>query len=493
MKYTIDSIKKEQAYHHSVLMVMMKAIIEVFGMDVNVRVGNSLNQGFFVYLGDTSAPLSTSDISRIEEHMEAIIRADIPIETVTMTNEEAVKLWKEYDVPEKVRLLGQRNPEERLEISDIGGYKNCFFSEMVPSTSYVDTYEIRKYRNGFLLRVPYMLSNGKVSEYRDDDKLYEAFADSKKMRKSMGLDYLSDLNEAIRAGRGAELIAEAEKLQQQEIEEIAEEIAEKGRRLILIAGPSSSGKTTFAKRLCAAIGEKTTQEPIYLGTDDYFLNRAETPLGPDGQPDYEGLSALDIELFNSQMKALLNGESIDAPEYDFVTGEKKFGVRTITPLEGQTLVIEGIHSLNDDLTPDIPAGDKYKIYISPLTRIGIDRHNRLSTTDARMLRRMVRDNQFRGTDAAGTLANWYKVRSGENVNIFPYSSYADHVFNSSLVYETALMKTYAQPLLEEIAEDAPEYEEAQRMIAFLRYFEPISRETAENVPDNSLLREFIGK
>lgn len=492
MKYEIKTIKDEQIYHHSLLMVMMKAIIEVYGMNVNVRVGNSLNQGFFVYIDDTSAPIETSAFEKIKSHMQKIIEDDMPIVPIEMTNREAIELWKAYDVPEKVKLLGMRDPEERNVVYQIDDYRNSFYSEMLPSTGCIDTYEIRKYRNGLLLRVPNMLSGGEVSPYRDDDKLYEAFSESKKIRKIMGIDFLADLNQRVLSGDVASVIEESEKLQDREIKELAKRIADEGRRLVLIAGPSSSGKTTFAKRLCAAIGDVAGQEPIYMGTDDYFVNRAETPIGEDGKPDYEGLAALDIELFNQQMNDLLNGKAVDAPVYDFISGEKQFGVRTITPLEGQTLVIEGIHSLNDVLTESIPADWKFKVYISPLTRVGIDRHNRLSTADARLLRRMVRDNRSRGTDATGTLANWVNVRRGESNNIFPYSSCADHVFNSSLVYETAMLKVYAQPLLEAIEAGSPEYDEAQRLIEFIKYFEPIDVKDAAAIPDHSLLREFIG-
>lgn len=493
MRYELKTIKDEQIYHHSALFVMMKAIIEVFGFDINIHIGNSLNQGFFVYMDDTDSPMTTADVSKIIKCMDRIIDEDIPIMMEEMTNSEAMELWFSYEVPEKVKLLSQRDPEEIIRICSLDGYKNCFYSDMVPTTGCIEHFEVRKYRHGLLLRVPYMLSEGRIPEYRDDDKLYNAFADSKRARKVVSVDWLCDLNERIENGETAELIAQSEADQQREIEELAQTIVDEGRRLVLIAGPSSSGKTTFAKRLCKAIEEKSSDAPIYMGTDDYFVDRAQTPLGPDGEPDYEGLAALDLELFNTQMTDLLNGKAVDAPEYDFVTGIKKFGVRTIEPKENQTIVIEGIHSLNDELTKHIPASEKFKIYISPLTKLGIDRHNRLSTADARMLRRMVRDNQFRGTDAAGTIHNWVKVRRGESQNIFPYSSKADYVFNSSLVYETALLKTYAQPLLEEIGKDQPEYEEAQRLIAFIKYFDPIDKKTAEAVPDNSLLREFIGK
>ena len=252
----------------------------------------------------------------------------------------------------------------------------------------------------------------------------------------------------------------------------------------------SSGKTTTAKRLCAAIAERYA-EPLYLGTDDYFVERGETPLGPDGKPDFEGLGAIDLELFNNQMTSLIHGQEVDIPEFDFLTGTKQFGRRITKLRKNQIVVIEGIHSLNDILTENIERKDKFKLYISPLTQMGLDRHNRISTADARMLRRIVRDNQFRGYNAEATIESWPKVRAGESVNVFPYSSSADVVFNSSTVYETNLLRTYVEPLLQEIPETSPQYHEAQRILNFLRYFVRI--ESAEAVPEYSILREFIGR
>lgn len=259
---------------------------------------------------------------------------------------------------------------------------------------------------------------------------------------------------------------------------------------MLIAGPSSSGKTTTAKRICEELEKLTGEDPLYLGTDDYFVERSENPIGPDGKPDFEGLGSLDLKLFNQQMEDLLAGKEVDLPEFDFVAGTKVFGKRITTLRKNQILVVEGIHSLNDVLTERIDSSDKYKIYISPLTQLAMDRHNRMSTADSRLLRRIVRDNQFRGYDAEKTLEMWPKVRAGESVNIFPYSSSADVVFNSSLVYETCMLKTYAEPLLEAIPESSEQYEEAQRILQFMKYFEKI--ESNDAVPDNAIMREFIG-
>jgi uridine kinase len=310
------------------------------------------------------------------------------------------------------------------------------------------------------------------------------------MRKYTGIDYLADLNERIRKGSTDEIISASEWLQSRQLEEFAESVVEEHKKVVLIAGPSSSGKTTTAKRICAEIGRLTGQDPLYLGTDDYFVERKDSPIGPDGKPDFEGIACLDLKLFNQQMEDLLAGREVDLPEFDFYEGTKVFGKRITTLKKNQILVIEGIHSLNDVLTEKIPRKDKFKIYISPLTQIGIDRHNRISTADARLLRRIVRDNQFRGYSAEVTLELWPKVRAGESVNIFPYSSSADVVFNSSTVYETNMLKTFAEPLLEAIPESSPQYDEAQRILTFMKYFDKM--ESTDAVPDNAILREFIG-
>ena len=490
MKFEIKSIKDEQAYQHSGIMILIKAIKDIYN-NPEVVVANSLNQGFFVYVNKRDgSPLGSLDVDKIREKMKSIVRQDLPIKYEWVKCSEAVDIWNKQGFDEKARLFAAGDPEQLVLVYTLDGYKDYFYSDMLPSTGYYEVFDIRPYKNGLLLRNPTMLHPNSCQEYRDDDKLYEAFANSKRMRKLYNIDYLADLNdksdEEVRA-----IIKGSEEFQEKEIAEIARTAVEEGRRLVLIAGPSSSGKTTFAKKLCMRIKELSGVAPIYLGTDDYFLERSETPIGPDGEPDFEGLNALDLDLFNTQMAALLAGEEVDVPEFEFVEGHKIFGNRITKASPDQTIVIEGIHSLNDELTKTVAAKDKFKVYISPLTRISIDAHNRLSTTDSRLFRRMVRDHNFRGRSAAQTLHDWPKVRSGENGNIFPYSSMADVVFNSSLVYETSLLKYYALPLLLEIGEDEPEYEEARRLIDFTNCFKTI--DAIDAVPRNSILREFIGQ
>lgn len=490
MKYDfrINSIENERAYHNTAVLIYLKAFRDVMG-EVDVRIGNSLNQGYFTY-AHTDRPLTSTDVHKIWNRMDDIIKDDIEIVIEEETAAQAAKKWRAAGCKEKAELLEGRDPEEKVAVAVIDGYRNCMYSRVLPSTGYVTIFELRAYRNGLLLRLPNALSPDAIPDYRDDDKLYDAFAESKRMRRHTGIDYLADLNAQIREGNADEVIRASEWLQRRQIEYYADMIVRQGKKIVLIAGPSSSGKTTTAKRLCAALTERIG-EPLYLGTDDYFVERDQTPVGEDGQPDFEGLGALDLELFNSQMANLIHGQEVDLPEFDFINGTKVFGKRITRLKRHQILVIEGIHSLNDVLTETIEAKDKFKLYISPLTQMGMDRHNRISTADARLLRRMVRDNQFRGYNAEATLEAWPKVRAGESVNVFPYSSSADVVFNSSTVYETNLLRTYAEPLLKEIPEDSSQYGEAQRILSFLRYFDVI--ESAEAVPDYSILREFIGK
>ena len=488
-EFKITTFTEERAYHNTAILVYLKAVKSIFE-NADVTIGNSLNQGYYSYINLGGRKLTTLDINRIRDRMNAIIEKDYEVVIEHDTVEHAIKKWYSLGYPEKARLLEFRPPDETIDIVNLHNYRNCMYTVMLPSSGYINLFDIRPYRNGLLLRLPNALHGHTIPKYRDDEKLYEAYAETTRMRKHTGLNYLADLNEQIRAGNADDVIRASEWLQTKQLEEMAARIVEEGRRVVLIAGPSSSGKTTTAKRLCAEIGKLTGEEPLYLGTDDYFVEREDSPIGPDGKPDYEGLDCLDMDLFNDQMEALLDGREVDMPEFDFIEGKKVFGKRITKLRKNQLLVIEGIHSLNDVLTENIERKDKFKIYISPLTQLAVDRHNRLSTADARLLRRMVRDNQFRGSDAEKTLESWPKVRAGESVNIFPYSSSADVVFNSSTVYETCLLKTYAEPLVSAIPETSEQYPEALRILAFMKYFEKI--ESPEAVPDNSILREFIG-
>ena len=487
--FTIKTFTEERAYHNTAIMVYLKAVKAVLG-EVDVTIGNSLNQGYYSYINKGGARLTKSDIHKIRDTMKKFVDQDLELVIENDNVAHAMMKWNSLGYPEKARLLAGRPEDETVEIVNLRNYRNCMYTVLLPSAGYINLFDLRPYRNGLLLRLPNALHGQSIPPYRDDDKLYEAYAECRRMRKYTGIEYLADMNEAIRNGKADDIIRESEWMQARQLEEYATKIVEERKKVVLIAGPSSSGKTTTAKRLCLEISRLTNEDPLYLGTDDYFVERGMTPLGPDGEPDFEGLGAVDLPLFNRQMEDLLAGKEVDMPEFDFINGTKVFGKRITKLKENQIMVIEGIHSLNDIMTQNIPRSDKFKIYISPLTQIAVDRHNRLSTADARLLRRMVRDNQFRGYNAEATLKAWPKVRAGESVNVFPYSSSADVVFNSSTVYETNLLKTYAEPLLTGIGESSEQYAEVQRILSFMKYFDKI--ESDEAVPDNSILREFIG-
>lgn len=441
-------------YQNTISMVYIKAAKDVLP-DTDILIENSLNKGFYTI---PSKPVSQQQVDAISARMEEIIAADLPI----IEEDGAYKL---------------------------DGYSDYFYGGVASSTGCAKLFELRKYAEGILLRFPYPTAPEVLPEYIDDKNLHIAFSEAKKWQQLLGVDYMPDLNDKIAEGKAKELILLSEALHEKKIAEMADMITEGKKRIILIAGPSSSGKTTTAKRLSVQL-RVNGLDPLYMGTDDYFVERAETPIDEDGKPDYEGLGALDIKLFNSNMNDLLAGREVDLPEFDFVNGTKIFGKRIMSIREDQPIIIEGIHALNGKLTEFIPDEEKFKIYISPFTQLNIDMHNRIPTTDARMLRRMVRDHKYRGKSAVATIAQWGQVRAGEDENIFPFNGEADVVFNTVLTYELAVLKKYAQPLLEEIDSRQPEYSEARRLLGFIEGFDVIEDESA--IPNNSILREFIG-
>ncbi|MDY2959527.1 MAG: nucleoside kinase [Hornefia sp.] len=442
-------------HQNSLSLLYCVAIRNLFG-DCRVNIDNSLNQGLYTKV---TRELSDREIASVSEEMRRLAEADMPIKAVDKG------------------------------IYELDGYREKSCLLMVPSTGYLKCFEVRKYKKGVLLRFPLPGDPKKIPEYRDQPRLYEAFEEQSRWNELLGVDYVEDLNRLIEKGDSRELIMLSEALHEKKIAEIADMIKSGQKRIILIAGPSSSGKTTFARRLCVQL-KVNGMDALYLGTDDYFVDREDTPLDENGEPNYEGLDAIDTELFNSNMNDLLSGKSVDLPTFNFITGVKEFGKR-ITRIEpGQPIVIEGIHGLNDKMTLQIPSEEKFKIYISPLTQLNIDPHTRIPTTDERILRRMVRDHQFRNNDAKGTISDWPKVRAGEDKNIFPYNSQADVLFNSYHVYEIAVLKKYAKPMLEAISQEEPEYAEARRLLSFLDFFVDIEDESA--ILSNSIIREFIG-
>lgn len=475
------------AYQHSLSLIYLKAVMDVLG-DLAVEIENSLNNGLYTEI-KTKGSITAEQVRAIEKRMREIVDEDLPIVREVYSRQEAIELWGKYNYPEKSRLLEKTSEVKEAKFYRIEGYRNFFYGLMAPSTGYIEHFELRKYRRGVLLRFPHPSRPDRMPVFKDDRKLYSAFGEANKWQKLLEVAYLPDLNEKIQSGDARELILLSEALHEKKIAEIADKITRRKKRIILIAGPSSSGKTTFARRLCIQL-RVNGLSPLYMGTDDYFVERSQTPLGDDGLPNYEDLEALDIQLFNDNMNGLLKGRAVDIPEFDFLEGKKVFGKRITSIRNNQPIVVEGIHALNGKLAEYIDDDEKFKIYISPFTQLNIDVHNRVPTTDARILRRIVRDYKYRGHSAEATLALWPKVRAGEDKNIFPYNGEADVLFNSALVYELAILKKYAEPLLESVPSDSAQYSEAVRMLKFIKFFEVLEEE--KDIPNNSIMREFIG-
>lgn len=475
------------AYQRSLSLLYLCAVHEVLGVDAEID--NSLNKGFYTDI-KIKGKVSSEDVERIEERMHEMVEEDLPIVKELCDLEEGIRIWEQYGSHEKAALLKEiRNPNFEVRFYNLNGYRNYFFGLMLPSTGYIEYFELRRYKSGVLLRFPYYTQPNVIPEYVNDAKIYSAFGEEERWMKLLGTRHLSDLNQVIAAGKAKDLILLSEALHEKRISDIADEIYKEKKRIVLIAGPSSSGKTTFARRLCIQL-RVIGLTPLYMGTDDYFVEREHTPRDENGEPDYENLDAIDIDLFNSNMNDLLAGKEVDLPEFDFMEGHKVFGKRITSIRPDQLIVIEGIHALNGKMTEQIDDKEKFRIYISPLNQLKIDRHNRVPSTDARLLRRMVRDYKYRGHSVKDTIASWPKVRAGENRNIFPYNNEADVLFNSVLEYEIPMLKKYVEPLLQEITVDQPEHSEAVRILKFLEFFSVIDQE--DYVPNNSIIREFIG-
>lgn len=474
-------------YQNSLCLLYLKAVSDVIG-DFEVDIENSLNKGLYTEI-KSDVPVTAAQLRQVERRMYELVAQDLPFERTKLTKDEAESFFIESGREGKIALLEENPQMRKIPFYSLNGYMDFFYGLMVPSTSYIKYFQLMKYRRGVLLRFPHPSKPNEIPEYVDEKALYKTFGEEKRWGRLMETNYVSDLNRRIDEGKIKELIQISEALHESKIVEIAETIVKQKKRIILIAGPSSSGKTTFAQRLCIQLRVHGLK-PLYLGTDDYFLERENTPLDEYGEKDYENLSAVDIELFNDNMNALLRGEEVDLPMFNFLTGHKEFGKKKTRISGNRPIVIEGIHALNAALTPKIADEEKFKIYISPLIQLNIDNHNRIVTTDHRMLRRMVRDYKYRGYSAQNTIANWSKVRAGEDKNIFPFSNEADVVFNSVHLYEISVLKKYAKPLLEEISRDEPEYADAYRLLDFLRFFRTVDDDSA--IANNSILREFIG-
>ncbi len=478
-----------QTYERSAVFLMLKAFHDVVGRDnvERLSVEYSLSSALFI-LARGAFTLDQALLDRVEARMRELSAQALPIEKRSASTDDAMELFRRQGLIHKAQLLSFR-VNSHVNIYSLDGFVNYFYGYMVPDTSYIRCFGLELFENGFVLRLPTQKDPARLGEFRPSRKVFRELYQSTLRAEGLGVSNVAELNTIISRGGATPLVLSYEAMMEKKIGDIAAEIAaRKEVRFIMIAGPSSSGKTTFSHRLSTQL-RACGLHPHAIATDNYFVNRDKTPLDENGQPDFEGLGAMDVEQFNTDMMRLLNGETVDMPVYNFKRGQREYGGNFLTLKEGDVLVIEGIHCLNDEFTRSLPRESKYRIYISCLTTLNVDDHNRIPTTDARLLRRIERDARTRGYSAQATIKMWPSVRRGEENNIFPFQDSADMVFNSSLIYETALLKPYVQPLLFGVPRDSEEYVEAKRLLKFLNYFLPIP---ADDIPKTSLLREFIG-
>ena len=478
-------------YRRSVEFLLVMAVHELYP-EAEVAAMFRANNGLYCEISVPGKKLTEAMAQAIEAEMRRIVEEDRPIVKEVLEREAAVKLFKETKQVEKANLIASLKLP-KVSIYRCGDYYDYLYGAMIGSTGHLGKFALDIFESGVLLRTPDLKSKGEVPPSVPQPKLSEVLTEAKNWANILRCRYVTDLNRAIRSGRISEVIRVSEALQEKHIAEIADYIAKHRQklRLILIAGPSSSGKTSFAQRLRVQM-QVMGLRPFSISLDNYFVNREDTPKTPAGAYDYECLEALDVDLFNKDMFALLKGESVVLPRYNFKTGEREWEGQTPLTLEkSQPIIVEGIHGLNEKLTAAIPRDYKFKIYVSALTQLNIGAHNRIPTTDARLIRRLVRDYQFRGASALKTLKQWPDVRQGEEKYIFPYQEEADVMFNSAMIYELSALRRYAVPMLEAVTPDVPEYTKARRLLDFCQYFLDLPDE--EDVPNNSILREFIGK
>ena len=487
---TLSDEAGHKTYKRSVTFLMLKAIYDLYPREEieTVRVEFSVGAGYFCTL---SGNIATDDTfaKKVQNRMEAYVQQCLPIRKEVVDTKEAIEMFREYGMNDKADLFRYRRAS-KVNIYSIGGFKDYYYGYMVPDTSYLKWFSVESFEDGFVLQFPEKETPTQVPKVAFSKKVFDVLRTSEEWGKMLELSTVNALNNFVATGNLSEMILVQEAIQEKQIGDIAGMIAaDPSKRIIMIAGPSSSGKTTFSHRLSVQLRAHGLK-PHTIACDNYFVNREDTPKDAEGKYNFECLEALDTKLFNEQMNRLLSGETVEIPEFNFITGRREYKGKQILSLkEGDVLVIEGIHCLNDAMSYELPKESKFKIYISALTMLNIDEHNRIPTTDGRLLRRMVRDARTRGASAKNTIAMWPSVRRGEEENIFPYQNDADVVFNSALIYELAVLKQYAEPLLFGIDPEEPEYMEAKRMLKFLDYFVGVD---SHLIPNNSILREFIG-
>ena len=475
-----------RTYTRTLFFVLCKAVSELYPGG-HVIIDIPVSNGYFCDL-QIGREVSAFDVDSIKKRMKEIIDAKMPVKRKERTTEEAIKLFRERGAESKVKLMESLGRLYTI-FYEIDGYYDYFYGTLLTNTSKLHLFDLVKYYDGMLLRIPSISDPGQLGELVRQDKMFEIFKEHHRWQDILNLRTIGDLNEAVAKGMTASLINVSEALQENKIVRIAQQIAEKKTvKMVLIAGPSSSGKTTTCKRLSIQLLANGLR-PIGISLDDYFVDRENTPKDEKGDYDFESLYALNIPMLNEQLNALLAGKEVELPKYNFQTGKSEKSGRMLQLKGNEVLVVEGIHALNPELTAQVPEEQKYRVYASALTTLLIDDHNYIPTTDNRLLRRIVRDFKYRGVNAQETIRRWPSVRAGENKWIFPYQENADAMFNSAMLFELAAIKQQAEPLLEQVPENSNEYSEAYRLLKFLKYTNPIPY---QQVPSTSMLREFLG-
>ena len=485
---TTGQVDGYNTYRRSATLLLLKAIYDVEGMDAvrGMKVEFSASEGY--YVSSKNMPVNEETLAKIESRMKELVDKNLSIEKRSIPVEEAIEHFTRHGMLDKARLFRFRRSSS-VNVYLLDGFEDYYYGYMVPSTGYLKYFKLIPYDEGFVLEFPPRKTPETFGPFREQPKVFQTLKSSTKWGEILNVGTVGALNEQISEGNVGNIILAQEAIMEKGLGDIAAEIASRpDKKLIMIAGPSSSGKTTFSHRLSIQLMAHGLK-PHPIAVDNYFVERVDTPKDENGQYNFECLEAMDIELFNQQMSALLRGEEVFMPTFNFITGTKEYKGNSLKLGPEDVLVIEGIHCLNDALSYSLPAENKFKIYVSALTQMNIDEHNRIPTTDGRLLRRMVRDARTRGASAQKTISMWPSVRRGEDENIFPYQESADVVFNSALIYELAVLKQYAEPLLFGIRPEDPEYLEAKRLLKFLNYFQGID---SNLIPGNSILREFIG-
>lgn len=482
----MTSSSGSRAYTRTLFFVLCKAVQDIYPA-TDVVIDIPVSNGFYVdiHLG---RPVVDEDVNIIRRRMQEIIDARMPIRRFTVPTEEAVALFQEKGDVEKVKLL-KTSGSIYTTYYKIGDYVDYYYGTLLTNTSQLYLFGLEKYYDGMLLRIPSLKNPDVLGEMTRQDKMFEIFKEHHRWQSILGIRTVGDFNQAIDANHATDIINISEALQEKKIAKIAEEIASrKGVKLVLLAGPSSSGKTTSCKRLSIQLAVNGLK-PLQISLDDYFVDREKTPKDASGEYDYESIYALDLDLINEQFNALFRGEEVELPKYDFQSGKSKKSGNKLKMNDNNVLVVEGIHALNPELTAHIPQEQIFRVYASALTTILLDNHNYIPTTDNRLLRRIIRDYKYRGVSAQETIHRWPSVRAGENKWIFPFQENADAMLNTAMLYELAVIKTQAEPLLQQVPENCEEYAEAYRLLKFLKYFKGIPY---NNLPPTSLLREFLG-